>query len=285
MSDKVYFGDHDTHNFRWYLTRGVSGFFAYCLPWLTSRFARKHLVKPGRRPQKFNSPEGLVEIDIPTRFGRVHCYQLGAGPVVLMMHGWSGASEQYFRLMEYVASQGYTALAFDQIAHGKSEGQTTNLPTFVRSLEDILDHLNKVDQKPVMIIAHSMAGITAANLFHGEEPILMIAPAFGFKQQMMDRIHSAGIHPVIMQRLIQDLEAEFDLKIDKLEPDQHLGKFGSKLIIVHDVEDRFNLHDGSRLAVAKYPDVELITTQGMGHSRIINSNEVKEAIRKLLDLL
>ena len=147
------------------------------------------LLTPTRRPRKIEVPENTIQEKIQTRLGGMQTYQLGDGPVVLMLHGWSGSAEQFFGLMPFVANLGYRVISYDQPAHGESDSEQTNLPSFIWVLQDILSELEKRDQSPVLLVTHSMGGITAVNVLDGNLPLLMIAPPFDFEKQMMERIY------------------------------------------------------------------------------------------------
>jgi pimeloyl-ACP methyl ester carboxylesterase len=49
------------------------------------------------------------------------------GPSVLLMHGWGGARAQMTGFVEPLLAAGYRVVAYDQPAHGESDGKTTNV--------------------------------------------------------------------------------------------------------------------------------------------------------------
>ena len=50
-----------------------------------------------------------------------------SGPAVLLMHGWGGARAQMTGFVNPLLSAGYRVVAYDQPAHGESDGKLTNL--------------------------------------------------------------------------------------------------------------------------------------------------------------
>ena len=50
-----------------------------------------------------------------------------AGPNILLMHGWGGSRAQMTGFVEPLVSAGYRVVAYDQPAHGESDGKLTNL--------------------------------------------------------------------------------------------------------------------------------------------------------------
>ena len=97
-------------------------------PTHAKRTASKLLLTPQRATRDVAAPAGLVEQAIHTSEGTLMSYRLGQGPVWLLMHGWSGSASQFYPLMSHIAAQGYTALAYDHPAHGRSEGNRVTCP-------------------------------------------------------------------------------------------------------------------------------------------------------------
>src|SRR6266542_5147557 len=50
-----------------------------------------------------------------------------SGPAILLMHGWGGARAQMTGFVDPLLAAGYRVVAYDQPAHGESDGKTTNL--------------------------------------------------------------------------------------------------------------------------------------------------------------
>src|SRR5215216_5562000 len=58
-----------------------------------------------------------------------------AGPAVLLMHGWGGARAQMTGFVDPLLFAGYRVVAFDQPAHGASDGKMTNLLEIAPTME------------------------------------------------------------------------------------------------------------------------------------------------------
>ena len=52
----------------------------------------------------------------------------GAGPTVLLVHGWNGRGAQLGAFAPALVKSGYRVVTFDTPAHGRSPGRATNLP-------------------------------------------------------------------------------------------------------------------------------------------------------------
>ncbi len=81
----------------------------------------------------------------------------GQGPLVVMMHGWSGSGVQFRRLIPGLVAAGYQVAAFDAPAHGSNPGKHTHLLEFSDSLLAIQQQIGPVDT----VMAHSLGGMAA----------------------------------------------------------------------------------------------------------------------------
>jgi len=59
-------------------------------------------------------------------------YELGEGPVVLLVHGWSGRASQMGSIASSIAEKGFKTITFDAFAHGSSPGKQTTVLEFVK---------------------------------------------------------------------------------------------------------------------------------------------------------
>ena len=151
MSSKIYFNTRRVSPSKLLLGLGTRLHHALA-PAHAKRTASKLLLTPQRPTREVAAPTGLVQQAIHTGEGTLMSYRLGQGPVWLLMHGWSGSASQFYPLMNHIAAQGFTALAYDHPAHGQSEGSTGHLPRFVRAFDEILARVGPVQG----VITHSI---------------------------------------------------------------------------------------------------------------------------------
>jgi hypothetical protein len=79
-------------------------------------------------------------------------------PAVLLVHGWGGRATQMKRFVFHLAAAGYRVIAYDQPAHGLSDGNLTGLPDFADVLAEVARHHGNVQA----VIAHSLGGPATA---------------------------------------------------------------------------------------------------------------------------
>ncbi|WP_105169814.1 alpha/beta fold hydrolase [Pseudoalteromonas sp. T1lg23B] len=278
MSSKIYFSDKSgAKPLSYYGIKALSSTVARIAPTVGKKFARRLLLTPVRHRSKVSKPQGMSDYTINTQFEALHVYEIGQGPVVLFTHGWSGSASQFYPLMEKVAAIGYKAVAFDHYAHGMSAGREANLPLFIRAIDAVKKHLNV---EVHAAISHSMGCVAALNILDPRSHIL-IAPPFDFYNGFEQRILSTGISKTLFKSVIHSVEQQHQMRFASLLPELHLAKHDNMLII-HDVQDRFALYDNTQTVVKQYPHVQLLSTQGLGHGRIINDEQTWQSVQKQL---
>lgn len=144
MSQEIYFSTENKFSFKRSTLNAVTRLHHLLIPSHAKKMGRKLLLTPVRTKPKNAEPEGLIKSKLNSSEGELSLYQLGSGPAWVLAHGWSGNSSQFYPLMEHIASQGFTAVAFDHPAHGASEGKHAHLPAFIEGLNAVLDSCGDV---------------------------------------------------------------------------------------------------------------------------------------------
>src|SRR5262245_30745683 len=75
----------------------------------------------------------------PCRVGgrRIHVSMWGAGPAVLLVHGWGGRGTQLGAFVEPLVADGFSVVAFDAPGHGESERGTVTIPEMVMAARTV----------------------------------------------------------------------------------------------------------------------------------------------------
>ncbi|NAW55766.1 alpha/beta fold hydrolase, partial [Vibrio sp. V41_P2S12T139] len=244
--------------------------------------ARKLLLTPARTQPKNIEPQGLIKGEIKGHAGIIKTYTLGSGPIWVLTHGWSGTASQFYPLMEHIASKGFTALAYDHPAHGESEGQYGHIPGFVRGLEDVLDTVEDI----VGLVGHSMGTASALECRHSKlenKPLLLIAPVLNYVENLFGSIARSGYSMKLFNAVVSEVEDQFGYPLQSIDPMKRLSERPSHTIIIHDEQDKFTKYSVSAKAAEEIKNVELVTTQGQGHGRVMKCEQVFSSFDRLLD--
>ncbi|WP_125561269.1 alpha/beta hydrolase [Pseudoalteromonas rubra] len=281
MSDKIYFKSDSRFNFKKHMLNVMTRAHHRVAPRHAEKTATKLLLTPVRAKPKNTVPNDMIEASIPSREGFLKTYQVGSGPVWVLTHGWSGSANQFFPLMQYIAQQGYTALAFDHPAHGNSEGSMGHLPAFVSGLDTVLSSTNEIEG----VIAHSMGCAAAIECKHpklNNKPLLLIAPVLDYVSNLFGSIERSGYSMRLFRSVVSKVESEYNYPMASVDPFEKLKNRTSPCIIVHDKYDRFAQFTVSKRAATEMSEVKLIETKGLGHGRILQSEQAREAFDELI---
>jgi len=206
-----------------------------------------------------------------------------AAPAVVLAHGWGGRATQMRRFVFPLALAGFRVIAYDQPAHGLSEGRLTGLPDFADVLAEIVRQQGGVHA----VIGHSL-GATAAALALAkgklmsangkplERMVLVSPPAdlVGYSR----RFARWNWIPERVRRSMQaSIEERYGMSWSDLELDRLAPALAAHALVIHDRNDRIvSWKQGARFAAA-WAGARLFVTEGLGHGRILEDNAVTRA--------
>ncbi|NOH60435.1 alpha/beta hydrolase [Vibrio sp. RE88] len=281
MSEKIYFNTSNKFSVKKSLVNLTTRLHHTLAPSHAKQTARKLLLTPARTKPKNAQPEGLVMGEVQSQEGPLKTYQLGQGPVWVLTHGWSGTASQFFPLMEHIASQGYTALAYDHPGHGESGGLYGHIPAFVHGLEAILDSVDEV----AGLVGHSMGTASAIECHHQklvDKPLLLIAPVLDYLDNLFGSVARSGYSMRLFSAVVSEVEEQYRYPIQSIDPYNKLKLRQSKTIIVHDEGDKFAKFSVSQKAAQDMENVTLVATQGQGHGRVMKCPQVMQSFDELI---
>lgn len=281
MSEKIYFNTSNKFSVKKSLVNLTTRLHHTLAPSHAKQTARKLLLTPARTKPKNAQPEGLVMGEVQSQEGPLKTYQLGQGPVWVLTHGWSGTASQFFPLMEHIASQGYTALAYDHPGHGESGGLYGHIPAFVHGLEAILDSVDEV----AGLVGHSMGTASAIECHHQklvDKPLLLIAPVLDYLDNLFGSVARSGYSMRLFSAVVSEVEEQYRYPIQSIDPYNKLKLRQSKTIIVHDEGDKFTKFSVSQKAAQDMKNVTLVATQGQGHGRVMKCPQVMQSFDELV---
>jgi pimeloyl-ACP methyl ester carboxylesterase len=198
-------------------------------------------------------------------------------PAVLLVHGWGGHAAQLRGFVQPLASAGYRVIAYDQPAHGVSEGRLTGLPDFADVLGEVAGHYGNVHAA----IGHSLGATAAAMALARRavrfEKLVLISPPsdlVGYSRRFA-RWHWM---PERLRRAMQSaIEERYGLRWEELELARLVRRLEARALVIHDRNDRQVPWKQGAAFAQHWPQAQLITTQGLGHARILRDDAVIDA--------
>lgn len=199
-----------------------------------------------------------------------------AAPAVLLAHGWGGYAAQMRGFVPRLLAEGYRVIAYDQPAHGLSEGKLTGLPDFAGALAAVAASQGGVEH----VIAHSLGAVASAvALSRGlalNSAVLVSPPSdlVGYSRQFARWTWM----PESLRRAMQAaIEERFGLRWFELEIPRLAPRLRTPALVIHDHGDGVvPWAQGAALARA-WPGARLLSTVGLGHGRILESDVATRA--------
>ena len=206
-------------------------------------------------------------------------------PAVLLAHGWGGHAAQMRAFVPRLLAAGYRVIAYDQPAHGLSEGKLTGLPDFAGALAAVAAHHGNYGGGVRHVVAHSLGAVaTAVALAKGLrlDSVVLVSPPsdlVGYSRRFA-RWHWM---PEPLRRAMQAaIEERFGVRWADLEIGRLAPRLRAPALVIHDRGDAFvPWKQGAALARA-WPGARLLTTEGLGHGRILESDA---AVRSAVDFI
>ena len=242
-----------------------------------------------RRRRDFRPyPGDVVRLPVP-RGGEVAVEVWGDGPVVYLMHGWGGWRGQLGAFVEPLVAAGHRVVAVDAPSHGDSDpgfmgaGRGT-----VVELIEALEAAGEEFGPAAGVVAHSLGCTAAAQAVPSSlaaDRLVLIAPNHGFEDVLDEFSHALSLSPRLRRHLHNSLE-EFTrrpLSAFDLEP---LGADGSMpdTLVLHDRADKETPYRVGEGLAAAWPNARLVTTDGLGHQRILaDAGTVAAAVGHITD--
>jgi len=215
---------------------------------------------------------------------RLKGYAWGEGPAVLCLHGWEGRGAQFHAFVEPLARAGFTTIAFDQPGHGGSQGRMSGPSDWAQAIQDLVATLGPIHG----LVAHSLGSVGAAvAMDRGLQvagAVLVAPPARPdpYYSQVLsllgfpERDHPAALRAYLQRRGLPPERSHVNL----LAP-----SFTAAGLLIHDRGDReVPWNDGATIASA-WPAATFLTTEGLGHHRILRDAAVIEAAVAFLQQL
>ncbi len=207
------------------------------------------------------------------------------GPAVLLMHGWGGARSQMTGFVDPLLSAGYRVVAYDQPAHGESDGKMTSVLEIAPTMDLVMQREGEFEA----IIAHSFGtlitsyALTKLNFPHPAKLVYLGAfnrlldslPRFQVLAKLPDEI-IAGLRKMIYQNFGEGV-------LDVINNETMTTRINIPALMFHDIADAVTPIEDSRAIAKAWKGVQFIETKGLGHRGALQSKEIHEQILNFLN--
>lgn len=246
------------------------------VPAAASELAARLWMSPPRAPVRPPQAATLAQAEHLTfeaSGARIAGYAWGGGPAVLLVHGWGGHAGQFASFVSALVEAGHRAVAFDAPRHGASVGGTPTIPAFAEAARRVASEVGGVEA----VIAHSMGAAAMAYAMgqglEAKRAVLLAPPAsMDGAAERFARMVGLGSHGLRLLR--QKLERRYSISWEELDVRRAARAMDASVLLVHDKEDRDVPYDESLQLLRAWPTATLMTTEGLGHHRILRDPDV-----------
>lgn len=260
-------------------TNRVGGQFA---PDATARRAARLLCTPfaaGRLRARDADDGGALRSDIEIDGRRVAMYQWGdpaVQPRVLLAHGWSSYALRFLPWVRALREAGYAVVAFDQPGHGRSDAGRCTMACFAQTLRAVAARHGPFEA----IVGHSMGG-AAAMLALADGTVakraVLIAPAADPDAATTRFARKVGLVGGMVPRIQRLLEKQTGTTVRALTAHVRVPALALPALVIHDLADTEVPWEEGESYARLWPGARLLSTTGLGHSRIVNDPAIIDA--------
>lgn len=225
-------------------------------------------------PRRAIAPDVRALLDTGARFDvevegrRVVGWSWGAGPIVVLVHGWGSRGGRLGAFVAPLVSRGYRVVTYDGPGHGFSAGRMSSMLELARALRAVREHVGPFDA----IVAHSL-GASAATLALSEgltaRAAVFLAPAADPAGFTVAFARSLGFTNATIEGMKRRSERRLRFEWDRLDVPDMARRQSARLLVVHDRDDEtIPWAEGAAIAAA-WPGAELVPTTGLGHRGVV----------------
>ncbi|NUO73290.1 MAG: alpha/beta fold hydrolase [Frateuria sp.] len=232
------------------------------------------------RARKVQPDEGMVRETLALNGQTIATYVWGdpsTQPYVLLVHGWSSFGLRFLPWVAHLRALGHAVVSFDQPGHGNSSGRYCTLPEFADTLRAVGRHYGDAE----LAIAHSLGG-AALVLAQGEEwrarRLVLVAPAADMDAAATRYFRFVRLGEHLRRPFYAWLVRRTGISVDDLQMHRHVAALGQPGLVVHDLDDADVPWDEGERYARHWPGARLLTTQGLGHHRVLDAPQVIEAV-------
>jgi pimeloyl-ACP methyl ester carboxylesterase len=192
----------------------------------------------------------------------------GAGPTILLVHGWGGHAGRLTRYVDPLTRAGFRVVAFDAPGHGESSSGRVSLPDFTIAVVRIAEQVGPL----YGVVAHCLGATATAIALREGLPLnraVFLSPAadperLSTRFARMLRLSEAECE-LMKGRYLQ----RYSLRWSELKIVDWVRSLSTSLLVFHDRRDfKVPLAEGQAI-VSAWPRGELVMTRGLGHHKIL----------------
>lgn len=201
---------------------------------------------------------------------------------VLCVHGWEGQGANFGGIVNTLLEKGFEVITFDGPSHGFSSKGKTNWYDYIQ-----LTTKMALEYQPEIIISHSFGSVASATMLRNNPDLkikqwFLITSPHDVKERIKDFSQPLGVTNRTISKLIPLLESDTGEHIDNLNMSTFCADLKNvpEAFIVHGTGDKILPIKISEKIHKDFPQSELIELEGLGHYRILWSEELNDVLNE-----
>ena len=261
---------------------------AFLFPELAGAWAERLFLTPPRPRDAAASALDLIDARnsyIEHKRRMISTWRWGSrdAPAVLLAHGWGGNAAQMRAFVFPLLQAGYRVIAYDQPAHGVSEGLLTGLPDFADVMAEVAAHHGGVQA----VIGHSLGAAAAAvSLANGRSSfakVVLVSPPSDLEGYSRRFARWYWIPEAVRNAMQKAIEERYGVRWEDLEVPRVAPRMTARALVIHDRDDRMMPWAHGASVARHWPGARLLSTEGLGHRRILADERVTQAAAQFID--
>ena len=204
-----------------------------------------------------------------------------SGRSMLFVHGWEGRASQFALTAGPLIAQGARIAALDAPGHGLAKGLKSNPLEFSLAVQEACRAAPPFDA----LIGHSQGAVAAAHaLLAGAraQRLVLIAPVISIEAHLRGLCALLGLSDETTALFLSKVEAEVGVPPQAFELARLAATREAPTLLIHDRQDREAPFAPVEALAAGWPGARLLTTEGLGHRRILGDPAVAAEARRFL---
>lgn len=239
-------------------------------------FRPSRLPMPSRYEYLLDNADSYTQLQHGAR--TIPVYSWGQGPVILGVHGWAGAGIQFGAWVNPLVEAGYRVVLFDAPAHGRAQGESTNLFEMAEVVARVAASVGRVHG----VLAHSIGCIAAARaIADGLQPdyLVMLAPPVSLTAVMDNLGRQLGLSQNVLAVHLKLMEERFGKSVwEQLDLEALSRTLTQRGLMVIDDDDTSISPDESERVFNNWENANVLRTRGLGHHRLLWSPMVVDTV-------
>jgi pimeloyl-ACP methyl ester carboxylesterase len=266
----------------WPLRLGLAA-TAAAWPSLAVRAGERLFLTPPRRHRSAREPAALVGGEgffVGTGQEKLQAWRFGAGPTVLLAHGWGSSGARMAPLVAPLTAAGCSVVVFDAPAHGASTGRVASGACFAEAISAVAAQAGARAAVGHSLGATALGWALASGL--ELEAAVMLCPPSNVGPFFGQFCAALGLPSTIGAAIHERIRRRYGIGPEDFDLCRQVGAASVPLLVIHDRDDReVSWTDGEAVARA-WPSASFSCTSGLGHRGVVKDAAVAATIVSFL---